>query len=149
MRPDPQDLRNETDGRIIYLGDVRRRRTGRRRQQPDRHYLAALGLASVAAWAVWLTVVLTLQPARLISYVAFLLPLALALTATGSIVLYAVEWRLGQLPSLRAEVRRAALVAGVVVANLALLAAHRWSILVLGLSALLAIAAEGFATRTW
>ena len=147
MRPDPEDLRNDTESRVIYLGDVRRRRAGRRRQQPDRHYLAALGLASGAAWIVWFTVLLTLQPSKLISYVAFLLPLGLALATTAAIALYAAEWRVGRYPSLGTEVRRGALAAGVVVANLAFLAAHRWSIVVLGLSALVAIATEALMTR--
>jgi hypothetical protein len=148
MRPDPQDLRSDgDDGRIIYLGDVRRRRTSRGRQQPVGHYLAALGLIALASWAVWLTVVFTLEPARLLTYVAFLLPLACALTTTAGIVLYLTELRIGRVPSLGAELRRGLLFALIIVMNLAFMAGHRWSVLVFGLSVLLALAVEGLANR--
>lgn len=148
MRPDPQDTSTDRDvDRIIYLGDVRRRKVARRRQAPDRHYLAALGLVAAASWAVWLTVVFSLQPARLLTYVAFFAPFAIALAATCSIALYLGEQSVGRLPVLGAEVRRGVLVSAVVVFNAGFQAAHRWSIAVLGISLLLAIAAEAIAAR--
>jgi hypothetical protein len=128
--------------RIIYMGDVRRRR-GKQRQAPDRQYLGALGLVALSAWAVWLTVLFSLEPARLLTYIAFFFPLSVALAATGSLAVYGFEWRGGTRPSLRLAGRRGLLFALFVVANLALLAAHRWSpvtgvltvIVVLGLEA--------------
>lgn len=128
MRPTAQHSEApEEPARVIYLGDVRRRRTAGQRG-PDRHYLAALALIAGAATCVWLGVLFTLAPARLLTYAAFFAPLSVALTAIGAIGAYAVEWRRGIAPSLRACTRRGALSAAVVVANLALLAAHRWII---------------------
>lgn len=126
MRPTVQhhDTR-EQSGRIIYLGDVRRRRSGRRRA-PDRHYLLALCLVAVVAWTLWLAVFLSLPPARLLTYAAFLAPLWVALAATGSIAAYGLEWKRGYAPSLRACTRRGVLFASVLVVNLAVQAAHRW-----------------------
>lgn len=148
MRPDPQDVRTGTeDGRIIYLGDVRRRRTSRRRQQPVGHYLAALTLIALASWAVWLTVVLTLQPARLLTYVAFFLPLASALTTTGAIALYFAELRMRRLPALGTELRRGLLFGLIVVMNLGFMAGHHWSVPIFGLSILVTLAVEGVVNR--
>ena len=128
MHPTP-DQRNSGDtGRIISLGEVRRRRAGRNRA-PDRQYLAVAALVAGLSWAVWATVILTIAPERLLTYLAFFLPLWTALTASGSLVAYGVSWRRGYLPSLRACVRRGALVASYVVANLALVAAHRWTVI--------------------
>jgi hypothetical protein len=104
-------------------------------------------MVALAAWAVWLTVVFSLQPARLLTYLAFFLPLSVALTASATIGLYALEWRMGRLPRLRAELRRGALLSGAVIANLAFLAAHRWSLLVFGVAVLLCLTVEGLAAR--
>lgn len=130
MRPDPrQHAERDESGRIIYLGDVRRRR-GSRRQEPDTHYLAALLLVAVACLAIWAAVLLTLQPARLLTYLAFFVPLATAVAALATIGAYVVEWRRGLFPSLGRCARRGALFSAVIVANLAAQAAHRWSVLV-------------------
>jgi hypothetical protein len=148
MRPDPRD--RSTDGdveRIIYLGDVRRRRAGHKRQAPDRQYLAVLALAAVVAWAVWVTVVVSLQPSRLLSYLGFFVPFGVALSLTAGIGMYLVEERLGHAAALGAALRRGALVAGVVVVNAAFQAGHAWSVAVLGGSVLLALVAEAAATR--
>ncbi len=129
MRPDPTEPHDNGSGRIIYLGEVRRKRSSRRRQAPDRHYLFTLGLIALAGWGAWLAVLFTLPPSRLLTYVAFFAPMAVALTATASLGAYAVEWRRGLYPSLRACVRRGFLFALLVIANLAVLAAHRWTVL--------------------
>ena len=142
MRPTLQhdDTGEETD-RIIYLGDVRRRRA-RHRRGPDRHYLGALSLVAALAWAGWLAVLFTLPPARLLTFTAFFLPLWLALTATGSIAAYAVEWRRGTLPGLRACTAHGIALATFIVLNLALQAAHRWTLLFAAISLLAAVAAD-------
>jgi hypothetical protein len=127
MRPDAQQTPQEKEtGRIIYLGDVRRRRRARRRQAPDRHYLAVIALVAAACWLVWGTVLFSLSPSRLLTYLAFFAPLFAALAATGTLIAYAVEWRLGRYPALGAAGRRGLLLAGVVVINLAVQAAHIW-----------------------
>jgi hypothetical protein len=143
MRPNPHDGTTEDDAaRIIYLGEVRRRRASRQRQQPDHHYLAALGLVAATSWAVWLTVVFSLPPARLLTYLAFFVPLGLAIGATSAIGLHLADTRAGRVPGLRQSIRRGYLIAGVIVANLAFLAAGRWSVLVLGVSTLAALCIE-------
>lgn len=149
MRPDPRHQQSPTSSdRIIYLGDVRRRRAIRKRA-PDRQYLAALFLVAAVAWAAWLTVLFTVQPMRLLTYVAFLAPLWVALTSTGSIVAYAAEWRRGMFPGLRVCVRRGALAASVIELNLALRAAHHWSLPVLAATIAVVILMEaGLIYRT-
>lgn len=146
MRPTLDDGDRDEGGRIIYLGDVRRRRA-RGRLAPDRHYLAVLALVALAAWALWLVVLLTLPPARLLTYLAFFLPLGIALSVTGALVSYAADWRFGALPSLRRALRRGLLLAGVVILNGALLAAHLWSPLLLIGSAVVASAADTVMAR--
>jgi hypothetical protein len=148
MRPNPDHRSSEDDSaRIIYLGDVRRRKTARQRKQPDHHYLAALGLIALVSWAIWLDVVFSLHPARLLSYLAFFVPFAAAIATTSAIALHIGETRAGRFPGLRQSVRRGVLIAGVVVANMAFLAAGRWSVLVLGLSTLAALSVEVGMTR--
>lgn len=128
MRPHPHHHHPPGDtGRIIRLGDVRRRRAARTRA-PDRHYLASLLLIAAVGWALWLTVLFTLPPARLLTYVAFLAPLWLAVAASGALVAYGIEWKRGLVPSLAVCGRRGALTALLVVLNLAALSAHRWSL---------------------
>lgn len=149
MRPNPEHTNIDGEpARIIYLGDVRRRRAARQRQQPDRHYLAAFALVAGVSWAIWLNVVFSLHPARLLTYLAFFIPLSVALATTSAIGIHLVESRAGHLPGLRQSLRRGILVAGVIVANMAFLAASRWSVLVLGVSILAALSVEvGMARR--
>jgi hypothetical protein len=127
MRPNPTQPHDTDSGRIIYLGNVRRKRSARRRQAPDGHYLALTAVVGVAAWAVWATVLLTLPPSRLLTYLAFFAPMFVGMACIGALSSYTVEWRRGYYPSLRASLRRGVLAAAVVVANLAFLAAHRWT----------------------
>lgn len=147
MRPDPTE-RHEHDpsGRIIYLGDVRRRK-GSQRQSPDRHYLAAIGLAALAAWAIWAVVLFSLAPSKLLTYIAFLAPLAIALAATGTLGAYAFEHRRHQYATLRPAFRRGFSLSGVTIINLSFLAAHHWSVIVFAVSALAAVIAEVVALR--
>lgn len=147
MRPNPQQARNdEHPGRIIYLGDVRRRRGGRDRA-PDGHYLGVLALVALAGWIAWLLVLLNLQPARLISYTAFFTPLWVALAASGALVAYGIDWRRGLMPGLIQSGRRGALAASVVVLNLALLASHHWSLPVGAITLVAATTFDIFAAR--
>ena len=126
MRPDPHHRYSGKDsGRIIYLGDVRRRRAAARRA-PDRYYLLGLLLVGLAGWAMWLTIFLTVPPPRLLTYTAFCGSLWVALAATTAVAAYGIEWKVGGYPLLSVCFRRGALVAFVVVLNLALLAAHHW-----------------------
>jgi hypothetical protein len=144
MHPNPQKRNDSTDsGRIIYLGDVRKkRRQGSGRQAPDRYYIAALALLAAMSWGAWMTVLTSSAPAKLLTYVAFLLPLALALASTGTIVFYGIDWRRGLYPSLRVCGRRAVLAAAVVVINLACLGAHFWLIPVGAVTIAAAVLAE-------
>lgn len=147
MRPDPTE-RHEHDstGRIIYLGDVRRRR-GSKRQSPDHHYLAALALIALAGWAAWAIVLFNLTPSKLLTYVAFFLPFFIALAASATLVAYLVEQQRYQFAGLRAAGRRGASFAAVVVINLAFLAAHHWSVPVLAVTALAAVGADVLVSR--
>jgi len=150
MRPDPQQApERDESGRIIDLGVVRRKR-GMRRMAPDRHYLAAFGLVALLAWIAWATVLLTLAPARLLTYTAFFIPLLVALGATGAIGAYAVQWWRGEFPSMMRSGIRGGLFAAVVVTNAAFQAGHNWSPVVLVASigvALLADAVVRLRTR--
>lgn len=132
--------------RIIYMGDVRRRR-GKQRQAPDKHYLGAVGLVALSAWSIWVTVLFSLEPARLLTYLAFFLPLAVALAATGTLAAYWMEWKMGGMPSLRISYRRGALFALALTANLALAAGHKWSPVTAIVVLLLAGGAEAAASR--
>src|SRR5947199_6858072 len=109
MRPDPTE-RHEHDpsGRIIYLGDVRRRR-GSKRQSPDHHYLATLALIALVGWAAWTIVLFNLSPSKLLTYLAFFVPLAIALTASATLVAYAVEYQRQDYASLKSAGRRGVL----------------------------------------
>jgi hypothetical protein len=148
MRPNPTQRRDEDSGRIIYLGDVRRRRTSRRRQAPDHHYILVIGLIAIAAWGVWLTVFLTLPPARLLTYLAFFTPLAVAVLCTATVIAYGIDWQRGYFPSLQECLRRGTLSAGVVVLNLVAMAAHKWSLPVALISIVAAILTDiGIAFR--
>jgi len=152
MRPDPQHRRSGPDPEsIIYLGDVRKRRRARRRA-PDRQYIAAIVVVALAAWAAWAVVFTTLAPSRLLTYLAFFAPLTIALLCTLTLAAYALNRRLGNDAGLRSSARLGALAAGLVVANLALAAAHRWSLLTAGITIVLAtivnIVLRRFASRT-
>jgi hypothetical protein len=147
MRPDPTE-RHEHDpsGRIIYLGDVRRRR-GTKRQSPDHHYLAAVALAALVGWVVWCAVLLTLPPSKLLTYMAFFIPLAVAVASTATLVAYGLEQRRAHYATLRSAGRRGASFAAVVIVNLACLAAHRWTVLLAALTIVAVIALDIVAAR--
>lgn len=138
MRPDPTQPDRDQSGRIIYLGDVRRRRQ-RGREASDRQYLVALTAAALAGWALWLAVVLTVHPARLLTYLAFFLPLSFALVCTVAILAYAADWRMRLLSSLGRCIRRGVLVAAVIEVNLAIVAAHRWTFALAAISVAIAL----------
>lgn len=141
---------DSTSGResaqIIYMGDVRRRR-GKTRQAPDRQYLGAIALVAASAWSVWITVLFSLAPARLLTYVAFFAPLYVALAASGTLIAYWLEWKQGRVASLRTSVRRGALFAVVAVGNLAFLAGHRWSPVIGFVTIVAVLAVEAPAVR--
>jgi hypothetical protein len=146
-------MRQGMDGRsgresaqIIYMGDVRRKR-GRTRQAPDRQYLGAIALVAASAWSVWITVLFSLAPARLLTYLAFFAPLYVALAASGALAAYWLDWKQGTIPSLRTSVRRGALFALLAVANLAFLAGHRWSPVVGFVTILAVLAIEASTLR--
>jgi len=128
MRPDPDQRQAEQEsGRIIYLGDVRRRRARGRPVTPDRTLLLALALIAAAAWIVWVAVLVGLPPHKLLTYLAFFGPLFVALAATTAIGIHLTAWRRGLIPRVAISVERGALTAFVAVANLVFLAAHRWT----------------------
>lgn len=131
MRPDPNHGLPDTDtGRIISLGEVRRRKS-RHRSTDDRSYLAVLVFVGAMGWALWSAVLLSLRPARLLTYLAFFVPLSAALAATLALGLYWLEYRRHGFPLVTRAVRRGTLVSTVACANLAMQAAHRWNPVVL------------------
>lgn len=146
IQPGTEKQAGRGSTRIIYMGDVRRRR-GKQRQAPDRQYLGAIALVALSAWSIWVTVLFSLEPSRLLTYIAFFLPLGTALAASGALVAYAVDWRGGKRPSLRASLRRGLLFAFLAVANLSFQAAHRWSPLVGMITILLVLGLEASAIR--
>jgi hypothetical protein len=105
--------------------------------------LAALVLLGTLALLVWLAVVLAVPPHRLLTYLAFFVPFWIfvaAFTAAGLYWFSAGRW-VGGPSALRNSVRRGAIAASVVVANLALTAAHKWQLLAF----LIVLAAAGVA----
>jgi hypothetical protein len=92
-------------------------------------------------------VAFNLSPERLLTYVAFFLPLSFALSASAAIAIYMIELRAGRFPMLGPSIRRGILVAAILIVNLAFQAAHRWSVPVAGVSILGAIALEVVAER--
>lgn len=91
---------------------------------------AALIVVGVITLALWLAVVVSLAPARLLTYVAFFVPLWASVTAFSSAAIYRIIGADG-VPRphlLRASVRRGALFAALVVANLGLVAGNRWTV---------------------
>ena len=133
MRPHPHDQSSDdSPARIIYLGDVRRRRNPRR-ATPDRHYLASIAMVAIIMWLVWVMVLFTIQPSRLLSYLAFFIPLSLALADTsvprGCI---SSSGGVGTCPICAAACfgeRSASAVASI---NLGFQAAHLWSVVIIG-----------------
>lgn len=146
MRQGTQGRAERDSAQIIYMGDVRRRRSGTR-QAPDRHYLGAIALVAISAWSVWVTVLFSLAPARLMTYAAFFAPLLVAVAATSALAAYALESKGQNRPSLRVYVRRGSLFALLVVTNLAFAAGHRWSPVVGFASILLVLATEASLLR--
>lgn len=142
MRPDPEYRQAQGESaRIIHLGEVRRRK-GRDRQAPDRYYLAAIVAVGILAWLLWGAVLLTLAPSRLLTYVAFFAPLAVAVAATGSVVAFLAERHLGYIPRLGVALRRGVLAAAVGVVNLAALAAHKWLLVIGGVTLIGAVVVD-------
>lgn len=146
MRQGTGNRPGQDSAQIIFMGEVRRRR-GRSRQAPDRQYLGAIALVAVSAWSIWITVLFSLAPARLLTYIAFFTPLFVALAASATLGGYGIDWKQGNRPSLRSAARRGTLFACLAIANLAFLAAHRWSPVVGVVTILLVIAAEASAIR--
>jgi hypothetical protein len=93
-------------------------------------------------WAAWLTVVMSLAPSRLVSYVAFFAPLAVALGASCTIALYAIDWWRGAVPSLITCLRRAVLITAVIEVNLAFLGARLWLVGIAAISIAAAVLLE-------
>ncbi|GAC1472267.1 MAG: hypothetical protein PVSMB7_24740 [Chloroflexota bacterium] len=125
MRPEPQHSRTDTsEGAIIYLGDVRRRRNRKRRDH--RTPIAVLVTLAILCWTVWASVLMTVAPARLVTYLAFFLPLSGALVSTGVLLFFAIDWRRGRLPEWPVCGRRAVLATTVIVVNLSCLGARLW-----------------------
>ncbi len=146
MQPDFRDeTEHSPDDRIIYIGDVRRRRSNVSRQE-DRHYLYVMSACALFAWAVWLVVALNLSPAKLLTYLAFLSPLWLALALTGTVIALVLAAKHSESVSVRVSARRGMIAASVVVGNLGLSAAHLWSLLAL---LLLLAAAAGVELGFW
>jgi len=129
VQPNFRDEAEHDPGdRIIYIGDVRRRR-GKVSRQEHRHYLYVLSACALFAWAFWLVVALNLSPAKLLTYLAFLSPLWLALAFTGTVTALVLAARYSEFVSVRSSARRGMIAASVVVGNLGLSAAHHWSLL--------------------
>jgi hypothetical protein len=146
IQPGAENQAGGGSTRIIYMGDVRRRR-GKQRQAPDRQYLGAIALVALSAWSIWITVLFSLEPSRLLTYIAFFVPLSIALAASGALVAYAVDWQGGKRPSLRASLRHGFLFAFLAIANLSFLAAHRWSLVIGAITILLVLGLEASAIR--
>ncbi len=105
--------------------------------------LALLGVGTMAV-AMWAGVVLTVPPQRLLTYLAFFIPFWAFVACYGAAALYWITGRV-EFPHPRAlgnSVREGALISFVVSGNLAFVAAHRWTFLVLVIAAGLALALE-------
>lgn len=112
-------------------------------QFDPRRFVALVVLGSVA-FAVWLGVIFTVPPHRLLTYLAFLVPFWIAVAAFTAALFYrffAGRQNAGELV-LTSSVSGGAIVASVAVINLSLLASHKWSPLLLLISLVLALAAH-------
>lgn len=128
MHPSPDSHYERNDvGRIVHLGEVRRRRQHSRYPSSQRYYLAVLLFVAAGAWTVWSIVLFSLPPFRLLTYLAFLAPLWVALASTGAAGWYGVERHMERFPRLSSCLRRGSLGATAVVLNLAFLAGNQWS----------------------
>lgn len=90
--------------------------------------LALLGVGTVAL-AVWIGILLTVAPHRLLTYLAFFVPLWIFVACFGAGGLYWLAARAARthLRTLANSVRLGCLVASLIVVNLSLAAAHRWT----------------------
>jgi hypothetical protein len=120
----------------------------------DPHRPAALILAGGAALLVWLAVVIAIPPHRLLTYLAFFVPFWVFVASSTAAGLYwfASESQESSRLALKNAVRRGAIVASLLVANLALLAAHRWqpvsAVILLGIAGAVELAGYVRAART-
>lgn len=96
---------------------------------------------------MWGVVVFTLPPSKLLTYLAFFLPLSVALTSTATLLAYGLEYRRTRYASLRVAGRRGVEFGCVAIVNLAFLAAHKWTVILAVVSVVAAIAVDVFATR--
>jgi|SRR5579875_3266033 len=143
MRSDLNPAPSDESGRVIDLGAVRRRRS--RRRSPDGLYLVVLGLLAVFFWVIWLAVLFNLYPSKLLTYLAFLIPLFGAVASTGAFGAYLFEARRSGIADIGMAVRRGAIIASVVIVNLGFQFAHRWTWPVAVVSVLVGAAAEAAA----
>ncbi len=110
----PRRSRPSPDGEQLY--DVRR-------------FVALLAAGSFSL-AIWLGVVFTVSPERLLTYLAFFVPLSIALACLTAASIYRIRGGNGMSRPdlLRSAVRQGCLFACFCVVNLGLMAAHRWSV---------------------
>jgi hypothetical protein len=108
-------------------------------QAYDPRRFAALILVGAISLAVWFAVVVSLAPARLLTYIAFFAPLAVAITCLCAAGIYRLVGGDGR-PRLRllgSSMRRGFLLSCAVVANMGFVAGRRWSpllfLLILGI----------------
>ncbi|HZT96210.1 MAG TPA: hypothetical protein VFB34_05170 [Chloroflexota bacterium] len=124
-----------------------RTREDGRRDAPTRELALLLG-GGLVTLAVWVVVLLTLSPARLLTYLAFFVPLWLAVTGLGGAASLWLRTHqgAGSPGGNFSVIRRPAMVATFLVTNLALLAGHHWSLVWLVVLSVVLLAYEAY---TW
>ena len=110
----------------------------------DPSRLLALLAAGIVGLGIWIGVVLTVPPQRLLTYLAFFLPFWVFVACFSSAAIYWMMARsmLSSPLTLPNSVREGALIGGVLTVNLALVAGHKWSVVALAVTILLALGVE-------
>lgn len=95
------------------------------------HQTIMLAVAGLISLGVWLAVLFTLSPHRLLTYTAFFVPFWIFVTAFSACALQGLRDRLtlDHEVDIRSSIRQGAVFGSLLVINLAVAAAHRWSLI--------------------
>lgn len=110
----------------------------------DMHRVVALLAVGALGFVLWLVVLISIAPHKLLTYLAFLTPFWIFLSAFTAVGLYWWRSRHGsELAAIRSSMRHAAILASIIVAILALSAGHWLSLTSVVIVLAGALAVEG------
>jgi hypothetical protein len=106
----------------------------RGRQVSDRHLLIGIAVVALCMWAGLLLFTYFVKPAGIAAITGAFLLLGLALTGTGTLVIYFISWavlvRRGRRPHILQSLREGGLTSLWLIFNLLLSSLHSWSIFI-------------------